>query len=268
MTGSKLKNYPSIAQSFGITGIASLAILLVGIAAPLLTNLAGVEAGQLLFEILAMGIPLLIVLRLRNKKAGYLPINLSLKNKRILPYLVLASIALLIGIINPLSSLIPMPESLKQEFLTLASQTGVFTFITLVIAAPILEELIFRGIILDGLLKRYSPTKSILISSLLFGLVHLNPWQFVTGFVLGIFIGWVYNNTKSLTTSIIIHASFNLTAYLLRMSLDMEKLINSTLVELYGGIINLITAIIGSLLIVLICVYFLKKEFKKGELVS
>jgi hypothetical protein len=107
MTSSKLKNYPSIAQSFGITGIASLAILSVGVAAPILMNLAGVEAGQLLFEILAMGIPLLIIFRIRNKKIGYLPINLSLKNKRILPYLVIASIALLIGIINPLSSLIP-----------------------------------------------------------------------------------------------------------------------------------------------------------------
>jgi hypothetical protein len=161
-----------------------------------------------------------------------------------------------------------MPESLKQEFLTLASQTDVFTFILLVIAAPILEELIFRGVILDGLLKRYSPTKSILISSLLFGLVHLNPWKFVTGFVLGFFIGWVYNNTKSLTTSIIIHASFNITAYLFRISLDMEKLMNSALVETYEGLINLVAIIVGSILIVLSCMYFLKKEFKIKELVS
>jgi hypothetical protein len=128
--------------------------------------------------------------------------------------------------------------------------------------------LIFRGVILDGLLKRYSPTKSILISSLLFGLVHLNPWKFVTGFVLGFFIGWVYNNTKSLTTSIIIHASFNITAYLFRISLDMEKLMNSALVETYEGLINLVAIIVGSILIVLSCMYFLKKEFKIKELVS
>lgn len=46
----------------------------------------------------------------------------------------------------------------------------------MVIAAPVLEELIFRGMMLEGLLKKYSPVTSIIISSILFGVAHLNPW--------------------------------------------------------------------------------------------
>ena len=78
--------------------------------------------------------------------------------------------ALLFGVITPIDSLIPMPEILKKALLDLAGQNGIFSFLLIVIAAPILEELLFRGIILDGLLKNYSPLKSILISSFLFGL--------------------------------------------------------------------------------------------------
>src|SRR5690606_30966839 len=83
----------------------------------------------------------------------------------------------------------------------------------IVIAAPILEEVIMRGIILDGLLKRYSPVRSILFSSFLFGLLHLNPWQMVSAMVIGIFAGWVYYRTRSLALPILIHATNNLSAF-------------------------------------------------------
>jgi uncharacterized protein len=147
----------------------------------------------------------------------------------------------------------------------IGSQTGVFAFILMVIAAPILEELIFRGIILDGLLKRYSPIKSILISSLLFGLVHLNPWQFLTGLIIGVFSGWIYYRTRSLSLSIIIHASANLSGFLMRCFIDTDSSMDDTLLEMYGGLTNLILVIVGSIIIVTICIYFLKIEFNKQK---
>jgi membrane protease YdiL (CAAX protease family) len=133
-----------------------------------------------------------------------------------------------------------------------------------VIAAPILEELIFRGIILDGLFKKYSPIKSILISSMLFGLVHLNPWQFVAGLIIGIFSGWVYYRTRSLSFSIIIHAAANLSGFAFRYFIDFDASMDDTLVEMYGGLTNLILAIIGSIIIVAVCVYLLSKEFSRA----
>lgn len=144
-----------------------------------------------------------------------------------------------------------MPEFMKEIFRGSRSQTGVSTFILMVIAGPILEELIFRGIILDGLLSKYTPLKSILISSLLFGLVHLNPWQFVTGFMIGIFMGWVYYNIRSVLPTIIIHAAGNLVVFSVRIFADAESSLNSTLADSYGGITNFVLAIIGYVIIIL-----------------
>ena len=77
--------------------------------------------------------------------------------------------------------------------------------VTVVVAAPVLEELLLRGIILDGLLKIYSPKKAIIWSALFFGFFHLNPWQFIPAFALGLFMGWIYYRTRSLMTTIFIH---------------------------------------------------------------
>lgn len=257
------KNYPNVAQSFGITGIVVLGMI---IEAPLnisLESIVSKEIAWLICYVLGIGIPFLIVNFIRKSKTGDFSFNLSIKNKKIIPFIIIGAIALLFGIISPITTLIPMPEFIKKVFIEVMSKTGVFAFITMVVAAPILEELIFRGIILDGLLKQYSPLKSILISSLLFGLVHLNPWQFVTGFIIGIFSGWVYYHTRSLLTTIIIHAAVNLSAFSTRYFTTIESSINDTLVTMYGGLTNLILLIIGSIIIVVTCIWFLQRTFIK-----
>jgi uncharacterized protein len=265
MTESKIKIYPNVAESFGITGIVILGMLLFSPVNLVLNKLIGNEASMLIYYLLAIGIPFWIVYSIKKSKTNYLSFNLTIENKRIIPLIIIGTIALLFGIISPIGNLIPMPESIKKAFMDFGSQTGIFAFFLMVIAAPILEELIFRGIILDGLLKKYSSTKSILISSLLFGLVHLNPWQFVTGLIIGIFSGWVYYRTRSLSYSIIIHASANLSGFIMRYFIDFDSFMDDTLVEMYGGLSNLIIAIIGSIIIVAVCVYFLRKEFSKIE---
>ena len=141
------------------------------------------------------------------------------------------------------------------------NQKGMPTFITLVFAAPVLEELLFRGIMLDGLLKNHKPFKSIFITSLLFGLVHLNPWQFIAGFILGIFIGWIYYKTRSLSYAIIMHATANLCGYLLMVFSNAGSL-GDPAIEMYGGLTSLTFTIVGSILIILVCVFLLKKAFE------
>jgi len=256
-------NYPNIAQSFGITGIVVLGTLLLSPVVLVLNNLIGQEASMLIYYLLAIGISFGIVYSIRKSKTKRSSFNLDIGNKRTIPFVVVGTIALLFGIISPVSSLIPMPESFKNALMDFGGQTGIFAFLLMVIAAPILEELIFRGIILDGLLRQYSPVRSIFISSLLFGLVHLNPWQFVTGFVIGIFSGWIYYKTKSLSLSIIIHAAANLTGYISRHFIDMDTSINETLTEAYGGTTMAILIISGAVIIAGMCIYLLHKEFQK-----
>lgn len=159
-----------------------------------------------------------------------------------------------------------MPDSVKKIFMELSKQTGPFAFLTMVVAAPILEELIFRGIMLDGLLYKYPPIKSILVSALLFGLVHLNPWQFVTGFIIGIFSGWVYYHTRSLIACIIIHASANLTGFFMRFIIqDVEAIMNNEPFKVYGGFANFMLITCTCIGVTAFCFWFLKKQFLKHK---
>ncbi|WP_292010491.1 type II CAAX endopeptidase family protein [Chryseobacterium sp.] len=88
--------------------------------------------------------------------------------------------------------------------------------ITAVIMAPIFEEIIFRGIIQKGLInKGVAPWKAILSASIIFGLVHANPWQFVGAVLLGCVLGLVYYRTKSLLLAMFLHAFNNLCSSLL-----------------------------------------------------
>lgn len=85
-----------------------------------------------------------------------------------------------------------------------------------VIMAPVFEEIVFRGIIQKGLInKGVAPVKAILFSSLIFGLVHGNPWQFVGAVMLGCVLGLVYYKTKSLLLSMLLHAFNNLCSSIL-----------------------------------------------------
>ena len=259
------RSYPNVGQSFGILGITILASIVVS-PIIILKKFIGMEAAMLIYYLLTFGISFWIVYSIRKRKTGVSTFNFKIENYRIIPFIVVVAIALLLGVITPIVGLIPTPEFFTKIFLGMAKQNGIFSFLLMVIAAPILEELLFRGVILDGLLKKYSPVKSILISSIIFGLAHLNPWQFVTAFVIGIFAGWIYYKSRSLSLTILIHASINLFGYLMRYFGDFDSSsMNKTLIESYGSVLNFVLTVGISILVIPICIYFLNNEFKKKE---
>lgn len=92
----------------------------------------------------------------------------------------------------------------------------VVMIITAVICAPIFEEIIFRGIIQKGLMnKGVKPRKAIVFASIIFGLVHGNPWQLVGAVLLGCVLGLVYYKTKSLLLPMLLHGFNNLCSTIL-----------------------------------------------------
>lgn len=99
------------------------------------------------------------------------------------------------------------------------------TMILLVVfIAPLLEEIVFRGIIQKGLInKGMKPVLAIIIASVVFGLVHGNPWQFVGAVLLGCVLGLVYHKTKSLLLPILLHAFNNFCSALLILYADTES---------------------------------------------
>ncbi len=82
-------------------------------------------------------------------------------------------------------------------------------FMKVAVVAPIVEELIFRGLILQGFRKNYSGFTAVVMSALLFALFHLNPWQFPATFVLGLLLGWIVLRTNSIVLAILGHSINN-----------------------------------------------------------
>lgn len=77
-----------------------------------------------------------------------------------------------------------------------------------VIAAPIAEELFFRGVVLKQT-SRVSARFGIIFSAVMFGLMHGNPYQFVMATVIGLFFGYITVKTDSLIPSIVCHIAIN-----------------------------------------------------------
>lgn len=209
----------------------------------------------------AVGMGATYYLARRMAPAGTDPIVHSFRagNGAIYPILLILTWTCLL-FITPIIELYPPPDWFTEIFEGLMGDSDFWSFMTLVIAAPVFEELLFRGIILDGFLKQYSVRKSILWSSFFFGLFHLNPWQFVTAMILGSFIGWVYHRTRSLLPCMAIHAFANGTSFTMGKMLDEEQM-DMTLLETVGGIVPLLLTLVGGLVVFWIGIRLLDRLF-------
>lgn len=121
------------------------------------------------------------------------------------------AIILLSELDNLFQILVPVPEWIVRLFndVSSVSKHGWASLFLLVMVAPLTEEVIFRGLILRAFLRRFKPAAAFLLSSGLFGMVHLNPWQFVSASALGVLFAWWYARTQSLVPSLIGHALAN-----------------------------------------------------------
>ena len=75
---------------------------------------------------------------------------------------------------------------------------------------PILEELLFRYILLNKLKEFNSDKLSILLSTLIFAIIHLNPIRIFYTLILGFILNIIYHKTNNIKSSIIIHMSANI----------------------------------------------------------
>lgn len=82
------------------------------------------------------------------------------------------------------------------------------------ILGPIVEELLFRGLVQGRLRQAMKPKAAILISALAFGVIHLNTIQGVYATIIGLFFGIIYEKTNSLWFPIIGHIAVNSIAQL------------------------------------------------------
>ncbi len=100
--------------------------------------------------------------------------------------------------------------------LAMGEMTGwnlVFLFISICIFAPIWEELFFRGILLRRFAMKWKVTTSIVVSSFIFGLMHIGGSSMLHAFLFGCFLAYTYLKTKNIWVPIILHSVSNFISF-------------------------------------------------------
>lgn len=113
-------------------------------------------------------------------------------------------------VIEPLLAL--LPDAFMEAISSLMGRGG-WMMLTSIVVAPILEEILFRGIIQDSLTYKYGPWKGIVLGAAVFGIVHIIPQQVINAFLIGLVLGYIYYQTRSLIPVMVIHCINNAIAY-------------------------------------------------------
>lgn len=115
------------------------------------------------------------------------------------------------------------------------------------IAGPILEELIFRGVLLEAL-RKYGNAFGIIASSILFGLAHANYIQFIPAMIIGMVWAYTAVKTGSLIPSIILHIINNTVASLLMAMITLATPRGENILDLARSMLNSVPLVVSVIL--------------------
>ncbi|MCB5560195.1 CPBP family intramembrane glutamic endopeptidase, partial [Anaerosalibacter bizertensis] len=140
------------------------------------------------------------------------------------------------------------------------------TFIFTAFTPAIIEEVFMRGIILDGYRYKNIFTASI-INGLMFGMLHLNTFQFSHTFVAGIVASFLVYSTNSIYSSMLIHLINNSFPILMDLIIPIQSTAPDTKEELnllfFGTIVILSLIVVCSLIYKLASINNIKLKNKK-----
>lgn len=215
--------FPTAGDVLAMLGIALVAQILVGVVGQLLAAGFGIDyrtaapdlQGRMMavLYLVSMSAALGGVLCYRHARGGRGRwARFSIRGLN--PTLLLWAFVLIFAVGIALEPLLRVLPELQLEV-----GRGVWTMLSLMLFAPIFEELLCRGVVLGSLRARYGVTVAWLVSSLFFGLLHVQPVQVVNATAVGLILGYVYLATESMWSVMILHALNNAAAYLLMILL-------------------------------------------------
>src|SRR5690625_3281023 len=123
------------------------------------------------------------------------------------------------------------------------------------IFAPILEELLFRKIIFGSLYKRINFFWAAILSSLAFGVIHLDLTHLLIYTGMGLVFSYLYVKTKTIIVPILVHMGMNTITVLMQLTVDIEEL------ERMQNELSSIINFIGGLLICFLALFIFYLEF-------
>lgn len=117
----------------------------------------------------------------------------------------------------------PTPEWFESAMATIMEGPVWVTLLSVSVFAPLFEEWLCRGLVLRGLLQKTGPTSAILASAVFFAVLHMNPWQALPAFILGVLFGYVYYKTGSLKLTMLMHCVNNTMAVVFTQIPSMKE---------------------------------------------
>ena len=113
--------------------------------------------------------------------------------------------------------LFPSSKENYQQVIGLIKGSPIVSFLDFCILGPIIEEVLMRGFLLDGLSTNYGKIIALLISAAFFSILHFNIAQIVPSFICGIILGLLYYHTDSIFSCILAHIGYNTISYMVIM---------------------------------------------------
>lgn len=179
-------------------------------------------------------------------------------------YVLLAIFASIIGITGTdvLSALADLPNIMGEQFNNMSmTVTGA---LAISVIGPIAEEVGFRGAILGYMLRKGVNAKiAIVVSALLFGIIHMNPAQVPFAFVVGLILGVVYYKTGNILLTSLIHILNNSFATMMAVIEDEGGEPEASSFAEYLGSTGVVIAIVASIAALAICGYLLYIFWKR-----
>jgi len=215
--------YPRFRNILAVTtafvGIQLLLGILIGIIRILVSKATGIPVGSTFLNISYISAALLayiIVLKRFHRKSRLDP-GSFFRRDTLSPFLSAGFALVMMGFIllmcemdNIMAEWKPMPSLFSSQLETMLAAPGILAFIQVVLMPALLEELLFRGYFLQGLKGTCTAGKAVVGTALLFGLIHINPWQMVSAVPLGLVFGWFAWKTGSIILPLFGHALNNL----------------------------------------------------------
>ena len=177
----------------------------------------------------------------------------------VLFWCVLAALGALIPSVWIQEHMPELPNIVEREFdMIMKDRWG---YLVVGLLAPLAEEMVFRGAVLRSLLRwKENPWIGIVISAVLFAVIHMNPAQMPHAFLIGLLLGWLYYRTDSIVPGVVYHWVNNTVAYVMYNLYPNPDL---TLVELFGTEQKVLMALGCSLLIFLPSLFQLNQRLNK-----
>jgi membrane protease YdiL (CAAX protease family) len=146
----------------------------------------------------------------------------SLKNIRI-KYVVLIALGVWVAgsILTYIQDMFYSPpswyiEKMREHAPSNISELILALLLTWLLVAPI-EELLFRWVLLKPIVDLLGVKMGVISSALIFSFSHLDPWNIISPFLVGLAAGWIVARNGSIISAIIIHGAHNTISHLVNM---------------------------------------------------